>query len=567
MIKNIEGVTTLTRRALIAIIAIVLCLVAAAVTPRDPYAPFEVRAASSVDPNSALISPDASLLIEDFSYSSGQLTNLSGGANVSGGNWVNFSGTGNPILVTAGSLSFSGYPSSGIGNKVNLIQTGASAEDAYRAFAPQTVGTKTYASFLVNVANTTGLLANANATGDYFAGFLPSDSVTDLDARVSIRLGSTPGTYQLGLKATTNNASATFSNVDLNPGTTYLVVISYQIIAGNSNDVINMWINPATGGAEPAPTITQTTASATDNTDVSRFFLRQGSNAVNASIDGIRVGNGWADVFTSGNTASQYRNETPITVTSGAAANVYPSTINVTNAPTNVFVIRVTLYNYLPTPGNHVDVLLVGPNGAKYLLMGHVGSTTSLTSPVTLTFSDGASNVLPFSAPLTSGTFLPTNCDFIDPFTAPAPVPSYVDPGCDVSRTAPETLYGAFGGQNGNGLWSLYIRDDDAGSGVVGTLQGGWGIELLAVTAADATVSGRVMTADGRTLRGARVTLVNSSGVARSVMTSSLGYYQFDEVETGDSYVIGVISKRYRFENKLILVADSLAQIDFFGIE
>ena len=47
-----------------------------------------------------------SLLDENFSYSPGQLTNLSGGANVSGGNWVNFSGTGSPIQVSSGSLSY-----------------------------------------------------------------------------------------------------------------------------------------------------------------------------------------------------------------------------------------------------------------------------------------------------------------------------------------------------------------------------------------------------------------------------------------------------------------------------
>jgi hypothetical protein len=56
--------------------------------------------------------PDAVLLIEEFSYPTGQLT------TVSGGNWITNTGTGNFIPVTEGSLSYPSYPSSGIGNKI-----------------------------------------------------------------------------------------------------------------------------------------------------------------------------------------------------------------------------------------------------------------------------------------------------------------------------------------------------------------------------------------------------------------------------------------------------------------
>ncbi len=230
------------------------------------------------------------LLIDNFDYSTGTLT------TVSGATWVNFSGTGNFIQVTSGSLTYSGYPSSGVGNKADIISVGTSAEDAYRQFATQTSG-RTYVAFLVNVANVTGLAANASTTGDYFAGILPSSSTTALNARVSIRLGVTAGTFQLGLRATSANAATVFSTTDLTPGTTYLVVLSYELVAGNSNDPINMWIDPTIGGSEPAPTLTQTTATTTDNADVARFFLRQGTTTTpNASIDGVRVGTSWEDV-------------------------------------------------------------------------------------------------------------------------------------------------------------------------------------------------------------------------------------------------------------------------------
>lgn len=237
-----------------------------------------------------------SIQVEDFTYALGQLTDINGGANVSGGNWVNFSGTGFPLTVASGSLTFAGYPSSGVGNKINTVN--GSAEDAYRQFTAQGVGTTTYAAFMVNVTNVTGMVANTSTTGDYFAGFLPSNSTTALNARVSVRVGSVATKYQFGLRATSANTASVFSTTDLDPGTTYLVVISYQQVAGDTNDIIKMWINPTLGGAEPAADLTQTTATVTDNIDVSRFFIRQGTNAVNSSVDGIRVSNTWASLIT-----------------------------------------------------------------------------------------------------------------------------------------------------------------------------------------------------------------------------------------------------------------------------
>ena len=265
---------------------------------------------------------------------------------------------------------------------------------------------------------------------------------------------------------------------------------------------------------------------------------------------------------------TQFRNNTPISVVSGSAGSPYPSPITVSGVPSGIVRIRVTLFDFVPTPGNHIDVLLVGPNGAKYILMGHVGTSNPPAGPVTITFYDGAPNVLPFGSPLTSGTFRPTNCDDVQDFPAPAPPSPYVLPGCDLDRSVAETLFGTFAASDPNGVWSLYVRDDEGNTGsVVGTFLGGWGIEFMAGTAADGIVSGRVLTPEGAGLRGARVTMIDSRGVARVVTTSSLGYYQFDEVETGETYIIGVASRRYRFASKPITISDSLTEVDFVGIE
>ena len=269
-------------------------------------------------------------------------------------------------------------------------------------------------------------------------------------------------------------------------------------------------------------------------------------------------------------TANQYLNTTPINTTLGGTADPYPSVITVAGGTPNIFRVRVTLYDVAHSNPDNLKVLLVSPAGVKFVLMADAGGPTStVNSPVTLTFHDLAGQVLPDSAPLTRGKFEPTTWNTPPTFfPAPAPPGPYVEPGSVVG--AGPTLYGSFGGTNANGDWSLYVRDDAGGlrpEAATGSIAGGWGLELLAATASGVQVSGRVLTPDGRGLRNAQVTLLDSKGVARTVTTSSFGYYTFDEVAAGQSIVINVNAKRYRFTSRLIQVTDNLADLDFVGIE
>ena len=86
---------------------------------------------------------------------------------------------------------------------------------------------------------------------------------------------------------------------------------------------------------------------------------------------------------------------------------------------------------------------------------------------------------------------------------------------------------------------------------------------LLAPSAANVSVSGRVMTADGRGLRNAYVVIIDSGGFSRRALTSSFGYYRFDDVRAGETYVISVASKRYVFAPRIVSVADDLTGVDF----
>ena len=97
----------------------------------------------------------------------------------------------------------------------------------------------------------------------------PATSTTALNARVSVRLGTVANTFQIGLRASSSNAAAVWNSTDFNIGTTYLIVISYEVITGTPNDVASLWINPPVDGSQPAADLTQ--IAGIDLVDVSRF--------------------------------------------------------------------------------------------------------------------------------------------------------------------------------------------------------------------------------------------------------------------------------------------------------
>ena len=231
-----------------------------------------------------------SILVEEFNYSTGQLTNAGSGANVSGGTWISFSGSGNYIPVSSGSLSYAAYPSSGNGNKADLISTASSAEDVRSPFSKVTSGT-VYVSFLLSVTNTTGLTSG----GDYFFAFR-NETGTNTGYKGLIYIQTLNSGFTLGVRPGAAGAAAVFSSTQYNAGTTYLVVMKYAIIAGAANDVVSLWINPSLSGSEPTADLSVTAdAGSLEPDGIEGISMRQGSAGTpNASIDGIRVATSWS---------------------------------------------------------------------------------------------------------------------------------------------------------------------------------------------------------------------------------------------------------------------------------
>ena len=298
------------------------------------------------------------------------------------------------------------------------------------------------------------------------------------------------------------------------------------------------------------------------------------SMALSAPTNGT-LGSPNTATLTINDTANQYRSTVPIAFTLGNDASPYPSTIVVSGATPVIGSMRVTLYDVSHGLPANMEFLLVSPTGHAFVFMEGGGGPFAIdpNNPVTLTFSDAAGAILP-QTQLATGKYEPTTWDTpISTFTGgtpPAPAGPYNEAGHTLGGTPTQTFDGNYGGSNPNGTWLLYARDDNGTpftQTLVGQVAGGWGLEFLQSTAAGVSVSGRVTTSDGRALRNATVSLVDSQGVARTALTDALGNYTFDNVGTGETYIIGVASKRYRFASRVLQVFDTVAGEDFVGEE
>ena len=90
----------------------------------------------------------------------------------------------------------------------------------------------------------------------------------------------------------------------------------------------------------------------------------------------------------------------------------------------------------------------------------------------------------------------------------------------------------------------------------------------LSPTAADATVSGRVISPSGRGLGGVRVTIIGGDMTEpRYTQTNPFGYYRFTELQAGNTFVITVSAKRYEFSNptRVVNLSEDITNADFIS--
>jgi gliding motility-associated-like protein len=194
-------------------------------------------------------------------------------------------GSGDPVLVTSGSLAYPGLPASS-GNKISL--SGVSKR-YYRTFQGQNSGTL-YVSFILKITS----LA-ASDSGDCLIYLGNSSAVID---PVYIRAGTTLGKFNIGM-AKRNKLTPHWLDKELDLNTAYYLVFSITPVEGNKNDLCKLWVDPPAGD-EPAPDILFSNgADVNAFANVNRILLNH-SNVNNAGLtldlDELRVTTAWLNL-------------------------------------------------------------------------------------------------------------------------------------------------------------------------------------------------------------------------------------------------------------------------------
>jgi hypothetical protein len=218
--------------------------------------------------------------VENFDYPVGDSLTQHG--------WTAHSGTSNAIFVTSPGLTYTGYPSSGIGNAATLTTTG---QDVNQQFTPITAGS-IYASLMVNVASA--------QTGDYFFHLGLANTTSIYMGRVFVKIAAN-GNLRFGVSKSSTSASVqpAYSDSIYTIGTTYVLVVKYKFNPDVADDSVYLFINPAISPIEPLPDLAHgTLTTGSDPANIGGVYIRQGSTSLapNLTLDGIRIGTAWSDV-------------------------------------------------------------------------------------------------------------------------------------------------------------------------------------------------------------------------------------------------------------------------------
>lgn len=172
-------------------------------------------------------------------------------------------------------------------------------------------------------------------------------------------------------------------------------------------------------------------------------------------------------------------------------------------------------------------------------------------------------------APNDQLTALSTQQPFTDDFLPIFNTPSWASLGLPQDPIGQMDRYN---GMSTLGTWNLRVSDQR--SVTTGTLNQ-WSIIVtprafactFAPTAANVTVSGRVLRADGRAIPNVRIRYTDAQGISRSTITNQFGYFEFAEVEAGQTYLFQATAKGFNFNPQVLSVNDDLTDLTFTADE
>lgn len=318
----------------------------------------------------------------------------------------------------------------GISADIDVYRTGYTSNTASVSF----IATNGTAVNGVNFVATNGILTFTNGvTRQTFSVSLIAGSVVQPNLTVALRLANpvsgvlvaprsatltlleNSGSYVIpaGSQVVTNYTSRAADGI-IHPNDTVQVRFGFRVGAGL--DVTNLvaYLLATNGVIAPSPASQTYGPLTVYGHSVSRAFTftAQGTNAqtitptfalydnakyLGTAVFGCTLGS-WITTFASTN---------QITINDNAAASPYPSIINVSGVGGTLIKATVTLTNLTHGSSRDISALVVSPGDKNTLIMSGAGGVNNVRR-ATLTFDDAATNYLPYSTQIISGTNRPT---------------------------------------------------------------------------------------------------------------------------------------------------------------
>ena len=294
------------------------------------------------------------LFEENFNYSAGEplvkgavASSVNSATTLTG--WLTISNTAssatNSFNIAASGLTYTGYPSSGIGKALEYIDNGG--QDVFKTFSSANTnptpgaaypGPKTvYVAFMIKVP------AGDKDGAEYFFGIKYSNSASDNNYFGRIFAKVSGDNVKFGLSKSTAPTSTWSEDQPISK--THLLVLKYTMgglnganvteETGKYDDKVDLFINPAIGTTEPSiATLHYENAADRDAYRYSSsnsligglaaIYLRTPSTAgaIPAStIDGLRVADSWAKLFTTTTAISNSAGKKEIRIYTDISAN------------------------------------------------------------------------------------------------------------------------------------------------------------------------------------------------------------------------------------------------------
>lgn len=223
-----------------------------------------------------------------------------------------------------------------------------------------------------------------------------------------------------------------------------------------------------------------------------------------------------------------------------------------------------------PTTGEAVNAVALLPDGrivaggysgADFLVMRFNsngsfdttfgGGTGRVTTPMGAGSQANSVIIKPNGKILVSGSSGPDSCI----------VYYNTDGSLDTSFSGDGKLIIPFGAANGMAL-------DHLGRIVLGGISGGMfaAARLYTLDPVPVSVSGQARTPTGTPIRGVRVGLTNAAGETHWAVTSTFGFFVFDNIPTGQTYTLFVRgSKHYSFETRTFGLNETIDNLTLVG--